>query len=176
VVTDRTFPRDGRFVESIGHYNPLTSPARLVIDLERGDYWVGQGAVPSDTVSSLLHKARKGGDETLAVGEVSVEAERARKAEELAVRRKVETELAAKKVTDAKAAAVEAAVPVAEAATPVAEAAAPVAEATPEAEAAAPVAEAAAPVAEAAAPDAEVAPDAEAAPEADESAEVKEEG
>lgn len=111
VVTDRTFPRDGRFVESLGHYNPLTNPARLVIDLERVDYWVSQGATPSDTVHSLLQKARKGGDESLVLGNASVEAEKARKAEELAVRRKVEADLVAKKAT-AKAAEA----PVAEAA------------------------------------------------------------
>lgn len=132
VVTDRTFPRDGRFVESLGHYNPLTSPARLVIDLDRVDYWVGQGAVPSDTVNSLLQKARKGGDDTLAVGEANAEAEKARKAEELAARRKAETDLAAKKAAEAKAAAE--ATAVAEAAA--AEAEAPVAEAEPAADAA----------------------------------------
>jgi small subunit ribosomal protein S16 len=139
VVTDRTFPRDGRFVESLGHYNPVTNPARLVIDLERVDYWVSQGAVPSDTVNSLLQKARKGGDEGLVVGEASVEAEKARKAEELVIRRKVETELAAKKVSEAKAAdaaaAAEAAAATAAAEAAASVAAAPVAEADPVAQA-----------------------------------------
>jgi small subunit ribosomal protein S16 len=46
VVADSTAPRDGRFVESLGYYKPLESPARLVVDLERVDYWVGQGARP----------------------------------------------------------------------------------------------------------------------------------
>jgi small subunit ribosomal protein S16 len=164
VVTDRTFPRDGRFVESLGHYNPVTNPARLVIDLERVDYWVSQGAVPSDTVNSLLQKARKGGDEGLVVGEASVEAEKARKAEELVIRRKVETELAAKKVSEAKAADAAAA----------AEAAAATAAATAAAEATAAAAEAAAPVAD-------TDPVAQAGPEAPQEVEgtpevVKEEG
>lgn len=69
VVADSRAPRDGRFVENLGYYNPLPDPARLVVDLERVDYWVGQGAVASDTVQSLVAKARAGGDETVALGE-----------------------------------------------------------------------------------------------------------
>jgi small subunit ribosomal protein S16 len=69
VVADSMAPRDGRFVETLGYYKPVESPARLVLDLERMDYWVGQGATPSDTVKSLAGKARKGGDDRVAVGE-----------------------------------------------------------------------------------------------------------
>ncbi len=68
VVADQRKPRDGGFVESLGYYQPLSDPALIVIDLERFDYWVGQGATPSDTVHSLVSKARKGGDETVTVG------------------------------------------------------------------------------------------------------------
>ena len=93
-MADKASPRDGRFVESLGHYHPLNSPARLILDLERVDYWISQGAIPSDTVRSLISRARKGGDETVSVGEVDTEAEKARKAEELAARRKAETEMA----------------------------------------------------------------------------------
>ncbi len=113
VVADKASPRDGRFVESLGHYHPLNSPARLILDLERVDYWISQGAIPSDTVRSLISRARKGGDETVSVGEVDTEAEKARKAEELAARRKAETEMAkadaeAKAKAEAEAAAAEA--------------------------------------------------------------------
>lgn len=69
VVADSRSPRDGRFVENLGYYNPLPDPARLVVDLDRVDYWVGQGAVASDTVQSLVAKARAGGDDKVALGE-----------------------------------------------------------------------------------------------------------
>lgn len=106
VVTDRTAPREGRFVESIGYYKPLNQPARLVLDLERVDYWIAQGAVPSDTVGSLIRKARIGGDDSLAVGEVRADEEKARKAEAVATRRREEAEKAqAQKAAEAAAAA-----------------------------------------------------------------------
>lgn len=68
VVADQRKPRDGGFVESLGYYQPLADPALIVLDLERFDYWVEQGASPSETVRSLVSKARKGGDETVTVG------------------------------------------------------------------------------------------------------------
>jgi len=106
VVTDRTAPREGRFVESIGYYKPLNQPARLVLDLERVDYWIAQGAVPSDTVGSLIRKARIGGDDSLAVGEVRADEEKAKKAEAVATRRREEAEKAkAQKAAEAEAAA-----------------------------------------------------------------------
>jgi small subunit ribosomal protein S16 len=104
VVADSTAPRDGRFVESIGYYKPLESPARLVVDLDRVTYWVGQGASPSDTVKSLIEKARKGGDSAVAVGEVDAAAAREQKAAE-AARKKAEVEAKAKAEAEAKAAA-----------------------------------------------------------------------
>ncbi len=70
VVADIDSPRDGRFIETLGYYKPLSNPARLVLDLERVDYWEGKGAQPSTTVSNLVKKARKGGDDTVAIGEV----------------------------------------------------------------------------------------------------------
>ena len=54
VVADSRSPRDGRFVETLGYYKPLSNPARLVLDLERVDYWVGKGAQLSGSVSRLL--------------------------------------------------------------------------------------------------------------------------
>lgn len=94
VVADGDSPRDGRFVETIGYYKPLSTPARVVVDLERADYWLEQGAQPSATVRSLLSKARKGGDDTVAVGEVDAAAAKARRAEELTARRQAEAQAA----------------------------------------------------------------------------------
>ncbi len=54
VVADSASPRDGRFVETLGYYKPLTDPARLVLNLERVDHWLGQGADPSGTVKTLI--------------------------------------------------------------------------------------------------------------------------
>ena len=54
VVADSRAPRDGRSIEKIGHYNPITDPAELVINEERLFHWMDEGAQPSDTVFSLL--------------------------------------------------------------------------------------------------------------------------
>ncbi|MBQ8160475.1 MAG: 30S ribosomal protein S16 [Clostridia bacterium] len=56
VVADDRFPRDGRFIEEVGYYNPMTSPAELKIDSERAKYWLSVGAQPTDTVRILLKK------------------------------------------------------------------------------------------------------------------------
>ncbi len=57
VVADVRSPRDGRFIETIGNYNPRQAEGGLDINAERADYWLGVGAQPSDTVRSLLRKA-----------------------------------------------------------------------------------------------------------------------
>jgi len=54
VVTDSQAPRDGRFVEVLGHYNPRTKPETLKVDRERLTYWLGVGARPSDSVRTLV--------------------------------------------------------------------------------------------------------------------------
>ncbi|NCC33053.1 30S ribosomal protein S16 [Candidatus Chloroploca asiatica] len=54
VVADARSPRDGRFIEIIGHYNPVRQPKVLEIKAERARYWLGVGAQPSDTVVRLL--------------------------------------------------------------------------------------------------------------------------
>lgn len=54
VVADRRSPRDGRFIEILGHYNPLTNPPTVVIDREKAQAWIGKGAQPSNTVKRLL--------------------------------------------------------------------------------------------------------------------------
>lgn len=56
VVSDSRSPRDGRFIEEIGSYNPLANPAEIKVDAERAQYWVKSGAQPTDTVKSLLKK------------------------------------------------------------------------------------------------------------------------
>ena len=57
VVAESSMPRDGRFVANLGHYNPRTEPATLVLDTEKAAYWIAKGATPTDTVQSLLRKA-----------------------------------------------------------------------------------------------------------------------
>ena len=104
VVADSRSPRDGGFVETLGYYKPLSQPARLVLDLERVDHWISEGASPSGTVKSLISKARRGGDDKVAVGEVDAEAREAKRAEQLAARRAAEAR-AAKEAAEAKAAA-----------------------------------------------------------------------
>ena len=57
VVADIRSPRDGAFVEVIGHYNPMTEPETVVINEERAAHWLRQGAQPSETTARLLKKA-----------------------------------------------------------------------------------------------------------------------
>ena len=57
VVADSHFARDGRIIEEIGTYDPLTEPATIKIDMERAKYWISNGAQPTDTVRGLLKKA-----------------------------------------------------------------------------------------------------------------------
>ncbi len=57
VVSDKQKPRDGAFIEIIGHYNPLTNPASVSLDEEKIIAWLKKGAQPSDTVKGLITKA-----------------------------------------------------------------------------------------------------------------------
>ena len=54
VVADSRYPRDGRFIEEIGTYNPMTDPAEVKIDVEKANEWIKKGAQPTDTVRALL--------------------------------------------------------------------------------------------------------------------------
>ena len=56
VVADERSPRDGKFIEEIGYYNPLTSPAEVKIDADKATKWIANGAQPTDTVRALLKK------------------------------------------------------------------------------------------------------------------------
>ena len=60
VVSDQRSPRDGRFIETIGHYNPQTEPSTIVIDEERFRHWVSRGAQPTNTVKQLVKAHSKG--------------------------------------------------------------------------------------------------------------------
>ena len=57
VVADSRFPRDGRCIEEIGTYDPMTNPAQIKIDVEKAAAWMKKGAQPTDTVRILLKKA-----------------------------------------------------------------------------------------------------------------------
>lgn len=57
VVADSRSPRDGRFIEEVGTYNPIAQPAEVKVDAEKAQKWLSNGAQPSDTVKSLLKQA-----------------------------------------------------------------------------------------------------------------------
>ena len=56
VVADSRFPRDGRFIEILGTYNPMVEPAEIKIDAEKAQKWIKNGAQPTDTVRALLKR------------------------------------------------------------------------------------------------------------------------
>ena len=56
IVADSRSPRDGRFIDEIGYYNPLTNPAEVKIDGEKAKKWIANGAQPTETVRTLLKK------------------------------------------------------------------------------------------------------------------------
>ena len=56
VVADSRYPRDGRFIEEVGYFNPMTEPADVKIDAEKVKKWIADGAQPTDTVKALLKK------------------------------------------------------------------------------------------------------------------------
>ena len=57
VVADSRYPRDGRFIEEIGYYNPMKEPAEIKIDAEKAQKWIANVAQPTDTVKALLKKS-----------------------------------------------------------------------------------------------------------------------
>ena len=59
VVADARAPRDGKFIEEVGRYNPYVDPSMIKFDLEKVDKWIANGAQPTDTVARLLETARK---------------------------------------------------------------------------------------------------------------------
>ena len=59
VVADSRKPRDGKFIEEVGRYNPCVSPSLVKFDMDRVDYWLSCGAQPTDTVARLLENAKE---------------------------------------------------------------------------------------------------------------------
>ena len=59
VVADSRAPRDGRFIDEVGRYNPCTEPAMVKFDMEKVDQWISNGAQTTDTVARLLKQARE---------------------------------------------------------------------------------------------------------------------
>ena len=57
IVADERSPRDGKFIDEIGYYNPLTNPADIKINAEKAEKWLQNGAQPTETVKSLLKKS-----------------------------------------------------------------------------------------------------------------------
>ena len=57
IVADSRSPRDGRFIEEIGYYNPLTNPVEIKIDADKAKKWINNGAQPTETVKALLKKS-----------------------------------------------------------------------------------------------------------------------
>jgi small subunit ribosomal protein S16 len=82
VVADSRSPRDGRFIEELGYYNPLTDPADVKINVEKAKKWISTGAKPTDTVRGLLKKA--GVFDTAKHAEAISEPEEADRAETIA--------------------------------------------------------------------------------------------
>ena len=60
VVADSRYPRDGRFIEEIGTYNPVATPTEVKVDAEKAKQWIANGAQPTDTVKEILKKAGVG--------------------------------------------------------------------------------------------------------------------
>ncbi len=114
VAADSRSPRDGRFIESVGHYNPNEEPNVITLKDERVSYWLNNGAQPTDTVRSILskegfmlklHLTRKGADETKINDEYAkFMADKSRKAETAKAKKLRRKETKAKKEEEAKAA------------------------------------------------------------------------
>jgi small subunit ribosomal protein S16 len=74
VVADQRSPRDGRFIETIGHYNPQTHPSTIVVDADRYEHWVSRGAQPSGSVKNLMRALSRSAQPTEGEAETEVAA------------------------------------------------------------------------------------------------------
>jgi small subunit ribosomal protein S16 len=100
VVSDQRSPRDGRFIETIGHYNPQTEPSTIVIDEERFQHWVSRGAQPTNTVKQLVKAHSKGMAGGTSTGSAGVSQAPAAVAEPEAVETEAEAEPEAAEAPD----------------------------------------------------------------------------
>lgn len=127
VAADQRCPRDGRFIEMLGTYDPLQNPPMIRLDGERVDYWVGVGAQPSNTFRSLIRKWKGGKDNVIDLSQEGAEqaalAARAQARKEAREAARKEAQDAAKKAAEEAAKAEEEAKAAAEAAKAAAEAA-----------------------------------------------------
>jgi small subunit ribosomal protein S16 len=80
VVAHSADPRGGKYLDTVGFYNPRTQPAELRLDLGKVDHWLGAGAELSDTAAALIRKARKGGDRSVQLREVGADSLKAAEA------------------------------------------------------------------------------------------------
>ena len=103
VVADGRSPRDGRFIETIGSYNPQTEPSKIVLDKERLQHWLDQGAQPTNTVRKLMRAESDGSNAPAAAIVAEAEAEEAASPEEVAA----EPDAAAEAPAEAEAAPAE---------------------------------------------------------------------
>jgi len=106
VVADQRFPRDGRFIERLGYFNPVArgKATRLLLDQERVQHWISQGATPSDRIAALMSEFKKGTSRvrpTLSEQRM----EQSRSASALAAKKAKEDAAAAAKATETEAAA-----------------------------------------------------------------------
>jgi len=69
VAADTRAPRDGRFLEKLGTYNPNTDPSTVTLNMPRVEYWIGTGALPSDTVARLIKNFGEGAEKESAKSE-----------------------------------------------------------------------------------------------------------
>lgn len=110
VVADGRARRDGRFIEIVGRYNPLTNPSTVEVDLEKVDAWIAKGAQPTEAVGKLIAIAR--GEKAAPAVEAKVSKKAAAKAaDEAAAAAKAAEDAAAEKAAAAEAAAAEAEAP-----------------------------------------------------------------
>jgi len=130
VVADQRSPRDGRFIETIGHYNPQTEPSTIRIDEERLQHWLARGAQPTGTVKQLVRAQAKGLTPSATTATVAPQPPARGPAQPEAAAEPADAELA--EASEAKAPAAEAEAPEGEAEAPAVEGDAPEGEAGPD--------------------------------------------